>query len=135
MLVTVAAATSAVPIVVCGAAPAPTPTPVVGAAPTPAPVVDAGAGAVPIVFAAAAARHREAIREEARRKKNEVPWCLWTENHCCFLIMDTTEAKVDGASSSSPRDGPTPHDCSVFGIKNLQAYDSLCLPSDTEFGT
>ncbi|CAO2148108.1 unnamed protein product [Urochloa humidicola] len=86
MPVTVAAVTSAVPVIVCGAAPAPAPAPVVGAAPAPAPVVDAGAGAVPIIFVVAAA-HREAIREEARRKKAQVPWCLWTENHCCFLML------------------------------------------------
>ncbi|CAN6334911.1 unnamed protein product, partial [Urochloa humidicola] len=53
--VTVAAATGAVPALV------------VDAAPAPAPVVGAGAGAIPIVFAAAT--HREAIREEVRRKK------------------------------------------------------------------
>ncbi|CAN6282819.1 unnamed protein product [Urochloa humidicola] len=46
------------------------PVPVTVAAAVP---VDAGAGVVPIVFAAAAAAtHREAIREEARRKKAQV---------------------------------------------------------------
>ncbi|CAO2188736.1 unnamed protein product [Urochloa humidicola] len=35
--------------------------------------------------------------------------------------MDTTKANVDGASFGSPHDGPTLHDCSMFGIKNLQA--------------
>ncbi|CAN6180647.1 unnamed protein product [Urochloa humidicola] len=69
---TVAASTSEVPVVDCGAASAPAA--IVGATPAPASVLDAGAGAVHIVFAAAAATtaaHREAIREEERRKKSQ----------------------------------------------------------------
>ncbi|CAN6170599.1 unnamed protein product [Urochloa humidicola] len=64
-----AAAAGAVPVVIGGADPAPAA--VVGVAPAPAPVVGAGADAVHIVFAAAtaAATRRDAIREEARRKK------------------------------------------------------------------
>ncbi|CAN6195278.1 unnamed protein product [Urochloa humidicola] len=73
MPVTVVAATAgAVPVVIGGADPAPAA--VVGVAPAPAPVVGAGADAVHIVFAAAAtaATRRDAIREEARRKKAQV---------------------------------------------------------------
>ncbi|CAO2141638.1 unnamed protein product, partial [Urochloa humidicola] len=68
---TAAAAVGAVPVSGGAAAPAPTPAPIICAAPALALVVDAGVGAVPIVFSAAiaAATHREAIREEARRKK------------------------------------------------------------------
>ncbi|CAN6334011.1 unnamed protein product [Urochloa humidicola] len=92
------AAVGAVPTPVVSAAPAPAP--VVGATPALAPIVDAGAGAVHIVFAAAtvAATHREAIREEVRRKKAQMLEARAVERNiaCSHVHGGTAEENIRG---------------------------------------